>query len=147
MFKRIDHVELVTDEPERTVAFYTDVLEFKVKRRDQVGSPNGAMTLDLVYLELGGTTIEVITYHGAKPGPAASGMHLGWNLVALEVEDMGQGGRLPQDEGGWRDLGADGPRHLCPGGNPRSQRLQHRAAPVEVTQGSPRDSPQTPIVL
>jgi glyoxylase I family protein len=88
MFKRIDHVELVTDEPERTVAFYTDVLEFKVKRRDQVRSSTGGMTLDLVYLELGGTTIEVITYQGAKPGPAASGLHLGWNLVALEVEDM-----------------------------------------------------------
>ena len=28
MFKRIDHVEIVTDQPERTEVFYTDVLGF-----------------------------------------------------------------------------------------------------------------------
>jgi len=87
MFKRIDHVELVTDQPERTVAFYTEMLGFKVKRRDRVQAPNGT-ALDLVYLDLGGTVIEVITYEGVKPGPAASGVHLGWNLAAIEVEDM-----------------------------------------------------------
>ena len=87
MFKRIDHVELVTDQPERTVAFYTDVLGFTVKRRERVESPTG-MALDLVYLDLGGTVVEVITYDGTKPDPAASGIHLGWNLIALEVDDM-----------------------------------------------------------
>ncbi len=89
MFNRIDHVELVTDAPERTVSFYTDVLGFRVKRRERVNAPNGT-ALDLVYLDLGGTMVEVITYDGAKPGPAASGIHLGWNLIALEVEDMGK---------------------------------------------------------
>jgi glyoxylase I family protein len=88
MFKRIDHVELVTDDPERTVAFYIDVLGFRLKRRERVNVPGGA-ALDLAYLDLGGTVIEVITYQGAKPGPAPSGLHLGWNLVALEVDDMG----------------------------------------------------------
>jgi glyoxylase I family protein len=88
MFKRIDHVELVTDDPERTVAFYIDVLGFRLKRRERVNAPGGA-ALDLTYLDLGGTVIEIITYQGAKPGPAPNGLHLGWNLVALEVEDMG----------------------------------------------------------
>ena len=31
MFKKIDHVEIVTDQLERTVEFYTDVLGFKLK--------------------------------------------------------------------------------------------------------------------
>jgi catechol 2,3-dioxygenase-like lactoylglutathione lyase family enzyme len=31
MFKRIDHVEIVTDELDRTLRFYTDVLGFTVK--------------------------------------------------------------------------------------------------------------------
>ena len=31
MFKRIDHVEIVTDQLERAVQFYTDVLGFKVR--------------------------------------------------------------------------------------------------------------------
>ncbi len=88
MFKRIDHVELVTDQPGRTVQFYTDVLGFTVKRRERVQPPGGGMALDLVYLDLGGTTVEIITYDGAKVGPAATGIHFGWNLIALEVEDM-----------------------------------------------------------
>jgi catechol 2,3-dioxygenase-like lactoylglutathione lyase family enzyme len=36
MFKRIDHVEIVTDHLDRTVRFYTDVLGFTVKARDRI---------------------------------------------------------------------------------------------------------------
>ena len=36
MFKRIDHVELVTDRLEQTVAFYTGVLGFAVRVRDRI---------------------------------------------------------------------------------------------------------------
>ena len=36
MFKRIDHVEIVTDQPERTAEFYTEVLGFTVKARDRI---------------------------------------------------------------------------------------------------------------
>ena len=36
MFKRIDHVEIVTDQLDRTVQFYTDVLGFTVKARDRI---------------------------------------------------------------------------------------------------------------
>jgi glyoxylase I family protein len=88
MFKRIDHVELVTDQPDRTVAFYTEVLGFTVRSRDRVQAPGGGMALDLVYLELGGTTVELITYAGTAVAPAPTGIHLGYNLIALEVEDM-----------------------------------------------------------
>jgi predicted enzyme related to lactoylglutathione lyase len=35
MFKRIDHVEIVTDQLDRTVQFYTDVLGFAMKARDR----------------------------------------------------------------------------------------------------------------
>ncbi|MFL6564556.1 MAG: VOC family protein, partial [Burkholderiales bacterium] len=45
MFKRIDHIELVTAEPERAIDFYTGVLGFRVRSRDTV--PGG---LQLVYL-------------------------------------------------------------------------------------------------
>ena len=86
MFKRIDHVELITDQPDRTIRFYTDVLGFKVRARDRVERPG--MALNLAYLELGGTTVEIITHEGATPAPAPTGLHLGYNLIALEVEDM-----------------------------------------------------------
>ena len=70
MFKRIDHVEIVTDKPAETIAFYTDVLGFKVRERDRVERAGTGVALDLVYLELGGTTVELITFNGAKVDPA-----------------------------------------------------------------------------
>lgn len=88
MFKRIDHVELVTDQPLRTVQFYTEILGFTVRSRDRAARPGSAISLDLVYLELGGTTVELITYEGTTPAPAPTGIHLGYNLIALEVDDM-----------------------------------------------------------
>ena len=66
MFKRIDHVEIVTDQPERTVEFYTEVLGFKVRSRDRIdGSPLG-VPMGLVYLDLGGTTVEYLRTKGIE---------------------------------------------------------------------------------
>jgi glyoxylase I family protein len=87
MFKRIDHVELITDQPERTEKFYTEVLGFNVRSRGRVPQQNSAF-LNLVYLDLGGTTVELMSYEGAIPSAAPTGLHLGYNLIALEVEDM-----------------------------------------------------------
>jgi catechol 2,3-dioxygenase-like lactoylglutathione lyase family enzyme len=66
MFKRIDHVEIVTDQPDRTIQFYTEVLGFTVRSRERVEPPGGGAPLNLAYLELGGTTVELITYEGPK---------------------------------------------------------------------------------
>ena len=65
MFRRIDHIELLTAAPERVVAFYTGVLGFRERERMRIAeTPSGP--LDLVYLELGGTTVEVMCYPQAK---------------------------------------------------------------------------------
>lgn len=87
MFKRIDHIELLTAAPERAVAFYKDVLGFSERERMQVQTPGGP--LDLVYLELGGTTVEVMCYPKETSIPQrAAERRLGWQCLALEVEDM-----------------------------------------------------------
>lgn len=83
MFKRIDHIELVTADQERSVRFYTEVLSFRVRSRQSV--PGG---LELVYLDLGGTTIELMTWTQTQPAPAPDGEHLGYRMMALEVDDM-----------------------------------------------------------
>ena len=88
MFKRIDHVEIVTDRLDRTVEFYTEVLGFSVRARDRIAQSSLGAPIDLVYLELGGTTVELITYDGAKVDPAPQNEHLGYRMIALEVEDM-----------------------------------------------------------
>ncbi len=88
MFKRIDHVEIVTDQPDRTVEFYTGVLGFKVKRRDRIDRSPLGVPMDLVYLDLGGTVVELMSYPGASVAPAPQEEHLGYRMMALEVDDM-----------------------------------------------------------
>jgi catechol 2,3-dioxygenase-like lactoylglutathione lyase family enzyme len=87
MFRRIDHIEMLTAAPERMVAFYRDVLGFRERSRMRIPqTPSGP--LELVYMELGGTTVEVMCYPEAKLSPPAPGARLGYQLMALEVEDM-----------------------------------------------------------
>ncbi|HET7364068.1 MAG TPA: VOC family protein [Burkholderiales bacterium] len=87
MFRRIDHIELISAHPERAIEFYTQVLGFKVRSRDRVPAPPlGA--LDLVYLDLGGTTLELMTYPDAELLPAPRTERLGYRMMALEVDDM-----------------------------------------------------------
>ena len=89
MFKRIDHVELLTADPKRAVAFYTGVLGFRERERLRIPqTPQGP--LDLVYLQLGDTTLEIMCFPEAKsriPERAAE-LRQGWQCLALEVEDM-----------------------------------------------------------
>jgi catechol 2,3-dioxygenase-like lactoylglutathione lyase family enzyme len=88
MFKRIDHVEIVTDQPARTEEFYTEILGFTVKARDRIERSGLGVPIDLVYLDLGGTVVELITYDGAAVDPAPQKEHLGYRMIAIEVEDM-----------------------------------------------------------
>ena len=88
MFRRIDHIEIVTDQLDRTVQFYTDVLGFAVKARDRIERSGLGVPIDLVYLDLGGTTVELIRYDGAAVDPAPQSEHLGYRMIALEVDDM-----------------------------------------------------------
>jgi glyoxylase I family protein len=71
------------------VAFYTGMLGFRERERMRIpGTPSGP--LDLVYLELGGTTLEVMCYPEAKApiAPRGGETRLGWQCLALEVDDM-----------------------------------------------------------
>jgi catechol 2,3-dioxygenase-like lactoylglutathione lyase family enzyme len=88
MFKRIDHVEIVTDQLDRTVQFYTEVLCFTVKSRDRIERSSLGTPMNLVYLDLGGTVVELISYEGARVEPAPQKEHLGYRMIALEVDDM-----------------------------------------------------------
>ena len=91
MFKRIDHVEIVTDKLADTERFYTEVLGFTVGARDRIQRPDGS-ALNLVYLGLGGTTVELMNWEGVpvSPQPDPESEHLGYRMMAIEVEDMKQ---------------------------------------------------------
>lgn len=97
MFKRIDHIEIVTDKLDETVDFYTRVLGFTVKARDRIERPGSA--LNLVYLDLGGTVVELISYEGIAVDPAPRSEHLGYRMIALEIDDMVKTAAYLKDKG------------------------------------------------
>ena len=61
------HVEIVTDQLDRTVQFYTEVLGFTVKARDRIERSGLGVPIDLVYLDLGGTVVELISVRSTQP--------------------------------------------------------------------------------
>lgn len=87
MFRRIDHIEIVTDRPQDTENFYTGVLGFTVGARDRIARPDGSV-LNIAYLGLGGTTVELMAYDGVAVAPQPALEHLGYRMMAIEVDDM-----------------------------------------------------------
>lgn len=83
MFKRIDHIEIAPSDLERSIAFYTEVLGFRMKERIEIGAP---MLKQVVYLELGDTMLELLDY--VDPAPADHTIRVGYRIMALEVDNM-----------------------------------------------------------
>ena len=128
MFKRIDHVEIVTDKPDETVRFYTDILGFHSAGARPHPAAGTDTALNLVYLDLGGTTVELMTWEGVPVAPEPPLEHLGYRMIAIEVEDMNRRPRLPEGEGHRPGLGPDVARHLRPRRDRRPQRVPDRIA-------------------
>jgi glyoxylase I family protein len=83
MFKRIDHVEIAPSDLEKSIAFYTEVLGFRMKERVPLDLP---ILRQVVYLELGDTMLELLDY--VSPAPADPTIRVGYRIMALEVESM-----------------------------------------------------------
>jgi glyoxylase I family protein len=84
MFKKIDHIEIVPTDINRTIEFYVSILGFKIKDRFPV--PMLPMK-EIAYLELGGTVIELISVE--KPATAPQDpWKVGYRAIAIEIDDM-----------------------------------------------------------
>lgn len=84
MFKRIDHIEIIPGNIERSVDFYVNILGFKIKNGHKV---NVLPLKEVVYLELSDTVLELL----AVESPADKSLEswqIGYRMMALEVEDM-----------------------------------------------------------
>ena len=86
MFKRVDHVEIVPRDAEKTIDFYVNILSFRIRSRNEVRMPP---MREVIYLELGDTVIEIISADDPKPKSEAS-WEVGYRGIALEVEDMAE---------------------------------------------------------
>lgn len=85
MFRRIDHVEIVPADLERSLRFYSDVLGFRLKSRMPVNAPP---LREVIYLTLGDTMLELLGVDGL-PAPSGESWQVGCRGLALEVDDMG----------------------------------------------------------
>lgn len=95
MFKRIDHVEIVASNPEKTIDFYVNILGFKIKNRIAVKMPPMS---EVIYLKLGDTVLEIIAVD--KPEPKSqSTWQVGYRGLALEVNDMSKAVAYLRDKG------------------------------------------------
>ncbi|MBI4302566.1 MAG: VOC family protein [Chloroflexi bacterium] len=84
MFKRIDHVEIVPSNFEKSLDFYTNVLGFKIKDRRKIERPP---LEELAFLELNDSVLELFSV--ANPvAPSSDAWQIGCRRIALEVEDM-----------------------------------------------------------
>ena len=59
-----------------------------MKARDRIERSGLGVPINLVYLDLGGTVVELISYEGVTVDPAPQTEHLGYRMIALEVDDM-----------------------------------------------------------
>jgi catechol 2,3-dioxygenase-like lactoylglutathione lyase family enzyme len=83
MFTRIDHVEIIPADFEKSLTWYQEVLDFRLVSRMPVDA--GPLT-EIAYVQLGDTVIEFL--HVTDPAPAPAGMFVGYRSMALEVESM-----------------------------------------------------------
>ncbi len=84
MFKRIDHVELTPSNTAKTLAFYTEILGFKIKNQIPINAPP---MKEVIYLQLGDTVIEIISVEGPMEQSNAP-WQIGYRALALEVDNM-----------------------------------------------------------
>lgn len=84
MFRRIDHIEITPVDFDRSISFYTDVLGFKGRSRITV---DVHPIRDIIFLELGDTTLELLDIEGAADLPS-DGPYVGYRMMAIEVENM-----------------------------------------------------------
>ena len=84
VFKRVDHVEIVAGNAEKTIDFYVNILGFRIRDRHEVKYPP---MREVIFLELGDTVIEIIDVDDPKPRSEAP-WEVGYRGIALEVEDM-----------------------------------------------------------
>lgn len=87
MFKKVDHIEIVPGNMDRSIDFYTAILGFRVKSRHKIEGPAASPVSEVAYIELNGTLVELISMK--KPSPASGDLSaIGYRMMAIEVENM-----------------------------------------------------------
>jgi glyoxylase I family protein len=84
MFKRIDHIEIIPQDFQRSMDFYTKILGFKIKVQRKIDKPP---LIEIAFLELKDSVIEIMSVENPAP-PSGNPWQVGYPRLAIEVEDM-----------------------------------------------------------
>ena len=84
MFKRIDHVEMIPRDMQKTIDFYTQVLGFSLKSRRKM---DGGPMKEIVFLTLGDTMVEFLDVQNIQESTPDT-RRMGYRMIALEVDNM-----------------------------------------------------------
>ncbi|MEC9493147.1 VOC family protein [Flexistipes sp.] len=95
LFRRIDHVEIVPSNMERTLQFYQGILGFETWLRQSVNVPP---LQEIIYLKLSDTMLELLSVEDPDD-PSASKWQVGYRMMALEVDDMDEAVNYLQNQG------------------------------------------------
>ena len=86
MFKKIDHVEIVPSDIDRTIKFYTEVLGFNLQSRRKIDNPDSPVQ-ETAFVELNDILLEIFSIK--NPAPISSEpWQVGCRRMCLAVEDM-----------------------------------------------------------
>jgi catechol 2,3-dioxygenase-like lactoylglutathione lyase family enzyme len=83
MFIRIDHVEVIPSDFDRSLGFYQDIVGFHLVQR--LVLPEGPLR-EIAYLKLGDGVIELMRFDEPVEGPKVPSV--GCRAIALEVQSM-----------------------------------------------------------
>ena len=84
LFKRIDHLELVPSDTEKSLDFYINILGFKIKSRLVLNMPP---VKEVIFIELGDTVMDVLSVESPAE-KSKEKFRVGFRGFAIEVEDM-----------------------------------------------------------
>lgn len=86
MFKRIDHMEIVPGNLQKTIDFYTQIIGFKIIHRNKIDRP-GSPLKETVFMQLGDAKIELLAMENPAPR-SGTPQQVGYKAIALEVDNM-----------------------------------------------------------
>ena len=84
MLKRIDHVEIVPKDFEQSLAFYTELLGFKLDHRYPI---DAGPYKEVAFLRLNDSALELLRVDNPAPRNEQPGQ-AGYRMMAWEVDDM-----------------------------------------------------------
>ncbi len=83
MIKAIDHIGILTNDLEKSVKFYTDVLGFSIATKMEMAETG----FSVVFVEKAGSKIELMEYRGGNAPKRSEGVEIAMGEQSIPIND------------------------------------------------------------